>query len=332
MTATANGVGGSIVNGVTGGGGGGGAALPDTPANVLLDAGNADTLVALAAGTGAGVARSYIDAFQSGAVAAIGAEVAGTALIADGLGDIGTTSADVSAFLASANAAPALASIGGGAGPTILYADDCTAEAGSESASITGTGASSTFTLTAGSTARTYGTAGATAARIVCPIPAGARVIEVEIGLTASNLPGISRFLTIAHRNELDGAAPAQLYGISIADNAAAWYNDLMGGGNGGSKTFTSPLATTAADRWFRVTINPREPGLGFAAGSGSGGARPTAWAPMTSPTSGMVPPYGTPFAIADTDAVTAIAIVLQSFGGGSASSITASLRGTVVQ
>ena len=97
--------------------GGGGAALPDTPANVLLDAGNADTLVALAAGTGAGVARSYIDAFQTGAVAAIGAEVAGTALIADGLGDVDTTSADVSAFLAAANAAAALASIGGASDP-----------------------------------------------------------------------------------------------------------------------------------------------------------------------------------------------------------------------
>lgn len=312
MTATANGVGGSIVNGVTGGGGGG--SLPE--------ASGADQLLV---SDGAGTDYTATDA---------SAVVAGSldALYADlGAGDFLVASGGAEAAVASDDPATVRAVIGAAAASVVLYASDCTPEPGSESASVTGTGASSTFTLTASSTARTYGTAGATAARIVCPIPAGARVIEVEIGLTASNLPGSSRFLTIAHRNAIDGGAPAQLFGMSIADNAAAWYGDLMLGGNSGSKTFTSPLATTAADRWFRATLNPREPVLGFAAGTGSGGARPTAWAPMSSPTSGIVSPQGT-ISIADTDVVTAVAIVLQSFGGFSASSITGTLRVTVIQ
>jgi hypothetical protein len=99
--------------------GGGGATLPDTPANVLLDAGNASKVVTLD-GSGAGTTTSFIDTFQTGAVAAIGGEAAGTALIADGAGDVATTSADVSAFLASANAAAALASIGGASDPVAV--------------------------------------------------------------------------------------------------------------------------------------------------------------------------------------------------------------------
>ncbi len=216
-----------------------------------------------------------------------------------------------------------------GGGPTVTHASDCTAEPGSESASVTGTGSSSTFTLTAGTSARAYGFGGATAARIVCPVPAGARVVEVELGpiTTATGLAtGGYRYLTIAMRNALDGAAPATLYGASFNDSGGStgvYFPNLMGGGNGGAVTTSVTYPPTATDRWLRVTVRPREPLLGIASGLGVSSARPTSWRPVE--TVGMVAPYGA-YAIADTGSGSAIAVVLQSFGGSGTSTLTAGL------
>ena len=64
-------------------------------------------------------------------------------------------------------------SSGGGLTITTYYAANFTAVAGSESASISGTGSTSEITLGATSTARAYGTAGVTAARAILTLPSG---------------------------------------------------------------------------------------------------------------------------------------------------------------
>ncbi len=209
-------------------------------------------------------------------------------------------------------------------GPTTYYADDFTAEAGSESASVTGTDSASTFTLGATSTARVYGTSGATAARVVLPIPAGAREIEVEIQLTS--VSGMStggwRYLTIALRNAADGGAPTVLWGISLNDSGGGFYaNNLMGGGNGGSPSGPTTHAPTSADKWFRVVLKPRESFLTFTTGAGSGGARPTTWSAPSTAVPLQVNANSVTYP--DMGSATAIAIVLQSFGSGGASSVT---------
>ena len=264
------------------------------------------------------------DVVTAALVSMIGGEPAGSALIPDGLGGMRVVDPSVAPALAATSAAAALAAWGGAAAPTVYYADDFTAEAGSESASVTGTDAASTLTLTAGSTARTYGTAGATAARVVLPIPAGAREIEVEIQVTAvSGMTGTGqRHLTIALRNTANGGAPATLWGISLNDSSGGFYaNNLMGGGNSGNPSGSTAHAPTSVDKWFRVQLKPREAFLTFTTGAGSAGARPSTWSapgtavPLQVNANSVVYP--------DLGSATAIAIVLQSMGSGGATSIT---------
>lgn len=219
-------------------------------------------------------------------------------------------------------------------GNTVLYASDCFAEAGSESASISGTGSTSTFTLTASSTARTYGTSGATAARVVCPIPAGARRIEVTLGpLTSlSGFSGSGRFLGLALRNARDGAAPTSLWGLSINDVPSGipqiYLGNLMGGANSGASSFNqsvSPVAL-ATNGWVRASFDTTWPLLGVALASG---ASPTSWSPVAA--TGVPAPFGSYSIPHAPDVATAIAVYLQSFGGGSATSITARISIRVV-
>ena len=298
------------------GGASGGSSGPTTPAGALLDAVNPLALVSLD-GNGAGTTTPFADATETGTLSllstlASGTPAAGSYLTADGADG-----------LALSSAAPI--------GPTVLYAADCTAEAGSESASISGTGSTSTFTLTATAATRTYGSGGATAARVVCPIPAGAQRIEVELGpITAVSgfATGGWRFLTIAHRDAISGGAPTSLWGASFNDansSTEVYYGGLMGGGNAGANTLSVTNPPVATDVWLRVVLNPRASSLAVMTGLGVASARPTAWYPITTPTSGIVTSYGS-FTLADTGAASAIAIVLQSFGGSGTTSITARL------
>lgn len=248
---------------------------------------------------------------------------------------LGTLGAPDGGVLTVTNGAPAWAAASsGGSGVTMVYAADCFAEAGSESASISGTGSTSTFTITASSTSRTYGSGGATAARVVCPIPAGTREIEVELQTTAVSgmTTGGFRYLTMALRNVRDGNAPTVLWGVSVNDGGSGglYANNLMGGGNAAGAFSTSlSVAPTAADRWYRAVYKPREIFLSASSGSGSAGARPTTWA---APAAAIpLQTSGSSVVVPDLGSATALAIVLQSFGTGGATSITARVAIRVV-
>lgn len=215
---------------------------------------------------------------------------------------------------------------------TTLNASDCVAEAGSESASISGTGDTSTFTVTASATARAYGSGGATAARIVCVVPAGTRRVEVQLGpITAQNgfATGGNRYLGIALRNAANGGAPSFLWGASHNDAGSGvpkgYVGGLMGGANSGATSFNQGLSTgpLVVDGWIRHVFDPWWPLLGIAFGTGSGGARPASWTPIN--TTGIPAPFGT-YGIADPANATAVVVYLQSFGGGGATSLTARL------
>lgn len=210
---------------------------------------------------------------------------------------------------------------------TTLYASDCTAENGSESASISGSGAASTLTLTASSTARVYGTSGATAARIVCALPAGTRDVEIEFLVTAVSgmNSGGYRYLSFGLRSTADGANPTSTFwGASFPDSGGSVYEgNLLSGGNAPSYSASAAHAPTSVDKWFRVTMRPRAPFIAVMTGAGTAGARPPTWVPATNgtpnPTTTQTP------SVADT-ATMSLAIVLQSFGSGGASSITGNL------
>lgn len=98
MSAIVNGEGGVIINGVSGGGG---ASLPDTPANVLLDA-SAPNKVVVLDGSGAGTtgtAEEIVDTGISETCAAVSAP-SGSTLIYDAVGGATTVcSATVAALL-----------------------------------------------------------------------------------------------------------------------------------------------------------------------------------------------------------------------------------------
>lgn len=230
---------------------------------------------------------------------------------------------------------PHWAAAGGGSTATTLHADDCVAEAGNESASITGTGAAATLTVTASATTRNYGSGGATAARVVCPLSANARRIEVELGPVTA-LSGFSgaRFLAIALRNAASGGAPANLWGVSLVEvgsgSPKGYIGDLMSGANAGATTFNQSASTgfIAVDKWVRASFDPWWPLFGLAAGTGVSSARPTSWAPIA--TTGLPGPFGV--SIADPSSATALVVYLQSFGGGSATSVTTGLTIRVTQ
>lgn len=241
-----------------------------------------------------------------------------------GLERLGTEGAADGGVLTVAGGTVQWAAASGGSSSTALYASDCTAEAGSESASISGTGASSTFTLTASNIARVYGSGGATAARIVCPIPADAVEVEVEIGVTAAS--GVStsgyRFLGVGWRDAANGGAPAQLFGGTWNDVSQIRYGGFMNGANDG----VGPIGaghTIATDSWLRVAIRARGALVLLQTGGGTGGARPTSW---RVPTNVVAIPSGT-WSSPATEGASAVAIWLQSFGNGGATSVTGSLR-----
>ena len=277
--------------------GGGGAALPDTPANVLLDAGNADTLVALAAGTGAGVARSYIDAFQSGAVAAIGAEVAGTALIADGLGDVDTTSADVSAFLAAANAAAARASIGAvGVTVTTHYADDGTAAngaGGDATCAIAGTGLTSTADFEVNNTARLMNSTAIACGSWASPaIAQSATRVTLYLRMVARSgfTTGGYRWIQASLRRSAESPPASLLLGAAFSDQPNAGAGNMRANSNvapySGLGAPTNPI-TGGNDRWAKIVWeNPADiNGARVYLNGSTGTTRPTAgWYPVNTP------------------------------------------------
>lgn len=211
------------------------------------------------------------------------------------------------------------AAASGGATVTTLYASDFTAVAGSESASISGTGVNSTFTLGATATTRTYGSGGTTAARIIAALPSEWRRLDVEVQITAVSGTSTSgwRFLTAAIQPQGSGT-PTSLWGTSWPDTTSVYYGDRNGGGNTGGQ-FQTGLSALAADRWMRMTMDRTEPSLTALVGSGSAGARPTSWRSTES-----APPAvtGVP-GIIDVGQSSWLVVVAQSYGNGGANTYT---------
>ena len=274
----------------------------------------------------------YQAATQSDARNAMGAgtsnvSLPGTGVVVTVAGDAGTldaAGAPDGAVATLVNGAPQWAAASGG-GPTVttLYASDCTAESGSYTASISGTGAASTWTLS-GTNTSAYGTGVATSPRIVCALAAGLREVELEIGLTSVTGMNTSsfRYLGAALRNAASGGAPTALWGASINDNNQFCPGSLLTGAAGcGGHLATPSNVVAAADRWTRWTFHPRAPFLGVGFGTGSGGARPTVW---VGPNTAAPLPVGT-VNIPDTASATAVVLWLSHLSAG-----TTSLTGTL--
>ena len=217
-------------------------------------------------------------------------------------------------------------SSGGGLTITTYYADSFVAVAGSESASISGTGSTSSITLGASATARTYGTSGVTAARAILTLPAGTRAVWVEIqstGFTGSGTSG-NRYLAVAVQNVASGV-PTALWGVASTDSTSASFggNFLAGVNSGGIWSTNSGLAG-GADRWMRATLGLEGAQLSALYGTGSAGARPATWAPP-----GSAPGINSGYApIPDTGSTVYLVIFYLSTGGGAGTSVT--LRATV--
>ena len=183
----------------------------------------------------------------------------------------------------------AAAALLGVSAPVTYYASDFAAEQGGVSggaAAITGTGASSTATLTIAATGSSYGSGGSNSPRIVLTIPAGARMIEATVQTTATSGTGDNwRYLGFALRNTPNGGAPTSLWGLgyqTLLSGGSAYPGGLMAGANDGIGAVGIYTGTNifAADRWLRLSWRPTESHFAFLTGAGSGGARPTVWYP----------------------------------------------------
>ena len=216
-------------------------------------------------------------------------------------------------------------SSGGGLTITTYYAANFTAVAGSESASISGTGSTSEITLGATSTTRAYGSGGVTAARAILTLPSGARGAWVELQQTGtgSSTAG-NRFVCVAVQNVASGV-PTALWGFAVSDATATSYaGSLLSGPNTGGNWSTSNALAAAADRWMRVSMDFTDPRLTVLFGTGSAGARPTTWTPP-----GSVPALASGYApIPDTGSTLYLVIYYVSTGGGAGTAVT--LRATV--
>jgi hypothetical protein len=216
----------------------------------------------------------------------------------------------------------AAATLLGVSAPVTYYADDFVAEQGGVSggaAAITGTGASSTATLTIAATGSSYGSGGSNSPRIVLPLPVGAQRIEAIVQCTATSGTGDNwRYLGFGLRNTANGGAPAALWGVGSQTTTSPnlYQGGILGGTNTGTGAATAYTNTGifASDRWLRMTWRPTETYFGLLTGAGSAGARPTLWYP---PSSGGVPinSAGT-LAVGDDGSALALAVFFQSFGG----------------
>ncbi len=217
----------------------------------------------------------------------------------------------------------AAAALLGVSAPVTYYASDFAAEQGGVSggaAAITGTGASSTATLTVAGTAGPYGTSGSTAPRIVLTIPAGARMIEATVQTTATSGTGDNwRYLGFALRNTPNGGAPTSLWGLgyqTLLSGGSAYPGGLMAGANDGIGAVGIYTGTNvfAADRWLRLSWRPTETYFAFLTGAGTAGARPTVWYP---PATAALPVHASgKLSVGDTEGALGLAVFFQSFGG----------------
>lgn len=198
-----------------------------------------------------------------------------------------------------------------------LYASDATAENGSGTASLSGTGASSTFTLSVSNATVAYTTTATTSPRILLPIPQGAMRIECEIGITAaSGLTSNGSIYFAAGLRPSGGGTPARLWGASWNDVTSVgpgyvyWGNLSTGTNNTGAGGFSTTVGIPAANRWLRLVLETTTPWVSPSFGTGTSGARPSTFAPQTNLS---IPNNGTFYS--DTiGADTQLAIWIQTF------------------
>jgi hypothetical protein len=209
---------------------------------------------------------------------------------------------------------------------TTYYADSFVAVAGSESASIAGTGPTAAITLGATATTRAYGTSGVTAPRAILTLPVGTRSVWVEIqstGFTGSTTAG-NRYLAVAIQNVGSGV-PTALWGVAPSDaTSACFVGNFLPGVNTAGNWSTNNGLPGGTDRWMRATLGLEGAQLTALFGTGSAGARPATWAPP-----GSVPGLNNGYApIPDTGSQLYLVIFYLSVGGGGANTVT--LRATV--
>jgi hypothetical protein len=292
-------------------GGASGTSLPDTPDDVLLDFANRGKAIILDQTTGEGLALSVATLLEGATGEATETAASGDWLVGDGTGG---------AQLASAAPGDVRAVLGITSTGSTLYAADGTPVNGGGTASVSGTGITSTFTLTGAGTS-TYGSSGVTSPSISFTIPAGASVIEVEVQITAlTNVATAGyRFLGVVLRNS-GTSTPTAAWGVSQNDNGVVYGGGLLSGLNGAPYTSSGTAwPFNNIDRWQRATLLPRAPQLSVQVAPASAGARPTTWTSLATPIPLLVASSG---AVPDTGVATALAIVLQSFSAG-ASTVT---------
>jgi len=201
-----------------------------------------------------------------------------------------------------------------------LYASDATAESGSATASISGTGASSTFTLSTTNQTVAYRFNATTSPRILLPIPQGTFRIELELGITAaSGFTSAGSIYFAAALRPGGGGTPSRLWGAAWNDaSGTVYYQDLTTDTNTGGASALSTISSPAANSWMRVVWDCTSRWLSPCFGTGVAGARPVSWQ-----LGGQVagPPQGNRQYVSDTiGADTQLAIWIQNFDNRSPS------------
>jgi hypothetical protein len=324
----------AVINGgATVNGGSGGASLPDTPAGVLLDAGNPLKLVYLDAG-GVGDAVTFEDATDTGMSEIMTALAGGNAtegdfLVADGAGGLQLASTDTAAVRTVIGAI--------GTTTTTLYASDGTAANGAgvdATASVSGTGSGSTLTMVVGNTSRLLTGSGVACGTWVSPsIARTVKRVTLYLRSTVANnfVSAGWRYLQMSLRRASESPPASMLLGVAANDANAFYGGNLRGNSasfasyNFGTLSGVTPLLGT--DRWLRVMweLDDNGPRVRFAAGATTGSTRPTLWTPINVDTQTQAASRTDLGSLGTSDAQ--IILGLESYGGsGGASTLTLSL------
>lgn len=321
MSAVVNG-GGAVINGASGGG----ASLPDTPANVLLDAGNADEVVALN-GLGVGTTKTYAEVILNGIGSVTESAAEGDFVVGDGAG--GTQ-------LASVDPAAVRAVIGAAAGTTTTtyYASNGTAANGAgvdATASVSGTGSSSTVAYAVSSTQRLLNSSGIACGSWASPsIPQ--TVTRITLYLRSISVSGFGagyRWLQCSLRRAGENPPASMLLGVASADNGNYTAGNMRNNSNNASfglGVFAGTTPMGGADRWMRWVWTPDSGSVSVRAsvGATTGATRPTFWTPVNLNTQVQADTRANLGSMGTSDIQ--VILGLESYGSGGASSLTLSL------
>jgi hypothetical protein len=307
--------------------GSGGASLPDTPANVLLDAANAGDLVALAPSTGVGSTIAIEDAVSTGVGILTESAAEGDFVVGDGAGGTQLASVDAAAVRAVIGAAVSVTT-------TTYYASDGTAANGAgvdATASVSGSGSGSTVAFAVSSTQRLLNSSGIACGSWVSPaIPQTARKITLYVRSTAVSGMTTSgfRFAQFSLRRSGENPPASLLLGASANDANSYFSGNNRSNSNApgyslGSRANSSPLNGT--DRWLRIVWTlDQGPRVWIATGDTTGSSRPTSWTPVNTDAQSQAT-TGTLIGSMGSGNVQVI-VGVESYGTGGASTLSLSL------